>query len=292
MYPDITSSLVKYINNSDRVPDKMLHCSSHIVSPLRHTQLEMVGAPTKGSDGGIQMSLLTGTIYHELFEKFLRAQYGDNFKSEIDVTSHLPKRWSGRLDWLFWDNETETFTLGDLKTTNPNNLYWLDKRGIKESHKWQLSAYYWACVRGKLPMSSQFFVYYLPKDNTEYKPLQLWMKPIHSKEVTSRLTSITTLVEYYEKEYNRTGDFLNFRLSPVPERVQKLVYDKKTQYWNCKLVPHWAAPYCPYDPPLCTCSEQKVTKFGHFYKGVYIPRKGYEDVKPLYYNVEYWIENE
>jgi len=65
---------------------------------------------------------------------------------------------------------------------------------------------------------------------------------------------------------------------------QRVYFDKASGDMVLKLVPSWQAAYCPFDAPLCTCSEQRSTTIGrwrHESLDEYEPRAGYEGVVPV-----------
>ena len=70
-------------------------------------------------------------------------------------------------------------------------------------------------------------------------------------------------------------------LEPVQQREQRVYFDRKTETYEVKLVPHWSAAYCPYPDSLCDCSTQSTTKIGFYdIDGEYIQRTGFEDIEP------------
>jgi len=65
------------------------------------------------------------------------------------------------------------------------------------------------------------------------------------------------------------------------DRIQKVNWNGKQEVWDLKLVPHWSSMFCPFDAELCDCSEQSVTKIGHYtLDGFYEPRKGFTEIEP------------
>jgi hypothetical protein len=76
--------------------------------------------------------------------------------------------------------------------------------------------------------------------------------------------------------------WLTDELAPVPEREQKIYFDRRTETWDVKLMPPWWAAYCPFPGELCSCRSMGQTKIGMFDVDgtTYVPRKGYEDIEP------------
>lgn len=201
----------------------------------------------------------------------------------------MPEGWSGTADWVFWHPEYEAFILGDLKTAKGESIYWINQRGAKEEHIWQLSAYYYALLNMGLPMVKGFGVMYWPMNDVEGET------PVPTLEECEPLADDIVLGRMVDR-WRQSKGFIGINwndaqsvdwafeegLAPEQEREQKLVWDKKRGIWNVNLVPHWSTRFCDWEPPYCNCSGQGNTKVGHYaLDGSYIPRKGYEDCTPM-----------
>lgn len=285
----------------NRPADGKLHPSGDLLGSLRHSQLRAAGAPTIEEDLVSAVRLMTGTMWHSYFESIFR---GLPVMAEVKLDKWLPEGWSGTADWVIWDDERGGFVLGDLKTLKGEGIPWIRKKGIKEEHQWQVSAYWYALYEAGLPLVDEYIVYYLPQNQVfergglaDVRPLTLTGKPITEKLLTHVMND----------RWNKTEQYLahipgiRYSLTPSPEAikayapeqlvnkflapVQPRVVKRKKNYQNGNtdviLVPHWSATYCPYPTELCDCREQGQTKIGHYdQEGVYVPRRGYEDYDP------------
>ncbi len=296
---DLVDALHTALRGDVRPPDGKLHASSDLVSSLRHSQLRAAGAPTIDSELLSDVTLMTGTFWHQYFGKILVAQ-GIPFMQEVKLDAWLPEGWSGTADWLIWHPKYQAFSLGDLKTSKGEAMRFIYKDGAKTEHLWQLSAYWYALERMGLPLLRGFSILYLPKNNTSDKseriePILLDCEPLPEAEVAERMESRWAATKAYLDALWHDGakpdrpHYLNDALAPVQERVQKLWWDNKAGYWNVKLVPHWSAAFCPYPSELCNCNEVPDSeKIGHWfidsdhedYPLRYEPRKGYEHIEP------------
>lgn len=306
---DLTSLLRKRLSESRRPPDGKLHPSGDLLGSLRHAQLRLAGAPTIESQIVSDTRLMTGTMWHKLFEEIL-ADAGVETQTELSVTPGLPEGWSGTADWLFKRPEDDAWVLGDLKSIKGEGMKWVLKDGAKEEHIWQLSAYWWALYNMGARLVKGFAIYYLPMNDTterdeliepvlmECDPLPqelLWgvmedrwqavqrylplVDEVRPENYTGRLAR-----NYIRKPENFWMPFINKELAPEIGRIQKLYWNGKQKVFDVKLVPHWSAQFCPYPTELCGCSEQGSNKIGHYtLEGEYVPRKGeeYENVEPL-----------
>jgi hypothetical protein len=219
---------------------------------------------------------------------------------EVSLKEWLPEGWSGTADWLLWHPEYEAFTLGDLKTTKGESLRFIREQGIKDTHHWQLSAYWYALEKMGIPLLKGFAVMYLPmnvvpRDQTE--PIILEGEPIDRDLVLGTMESRWADTKTYLDDVRRSVtavdgggghwfdryEYIQDSLAPVQERVQKLYWDK-AGHWNVVLVPHWSTNYCPYPVELCDCSTQGTEKIGHWrHDGdelAWVPRRGY-DIVPI-----------
>lgn len=263
---DFTELITSQLEDSRRSTG-LLHCSSHLAAPIRHTQLywKHRDDPPPPMDFMGSIRMFTGTMWHERIEKWL-AESGIPFMSEVDVTMGLPALWTGRADYLIWDDEQQLFQLYDLKTIKGEGVKWLGD-SPKEEHVWQVSAYLHALLDMGIPVSaSRAFVYYLP------------MNPVMGESVEPVLIPFTPL-DYadVQKRMRIVEDSLEKPLVDYPNGTQKIFKNKVMGVEDVKVVPHWTSQFCPY-PEECGCADQRPFKIGHYRSdGVYIPRKGYED---------------
>jgi hypothetical protein len=280
-----------------REPDGLLHCSSDMVGPLRHSQLRAAGAPTLASGLINDITLSTGTMWHRYVGQVL-VDLGVPFMQEVSVTPWLPKGWSGTADWIFYSPEHEAFVLGDLKTQKGEGFRYLREGGAKTEHTHQLSAYWYALRDMGIPLVKGFGILYLPKNDTSDKqeriePLIMECDPLPEDYLQELMESRWQATERYlnaRRHSMRCTEscvqecYLDDTLAPVQEREQKVWWNSKQQVFDVKLHPHWSAAYCPYPNELCDCSEAGVTKIGHYSKDgdewIYDPRDGYEDILP------------
>lgn len=275
---DLPNLFLSEIKKSRREPDGLLHCSSHLVSPLRFTQLEMVGAPKVERPIVQEVRMWHGTLWHEWFHSVLEAS-GIKFKYEINLNEWLPEGWGGTADWLFWQPELEAWCLGDLKTTRGEALFFIGKDGAKKDHIWQLSAYWHALAKSGIPLVKGFGIMYWPmndtNDSVDITPQVADCDPIPEEELHSHMESIRQAVNEYRTAYAETGEYLNDALAPMPEREQKYYWNKQQGVFDVKLVPVWYERFCDYDEELCPRSS--TTKIGHYsLSGQYTPRAGYD----------------
>lgn len=234
--------------------------------------------------------LLTGTLWHDHLHKVI-ASTGVPFMEEVNVTLGLPRGWSGRADWLFWNQEAAAFELKDLKTIRGEGLRYILQDGAKEEHIWQGSAYYWGLETMGIPLTDKFSVCYIPMNNDYRNPLtapysEQVIKPLPKQQVFQRMIDLRKDVDAYlaslpvdpvpSHGQRKLTDYLTDALADPLARVQKR-YKLKDGTTDVKLVPHWLTAFCPYPDILCDCSNQGTTKIGHFdSKGEYHARKGFE----------------
>jgi hypothetical protein len=272
----------------DRRPnDGLLHASSHFTGSLRHVQLGVAGAPQIERPFAQEMPLYLGTYMHELIH---RAKRGRPYMAEVDVSPWMPDGWGGTADSVEFDPGVELFFLDDYKTTKGESLRYIEQDGAKDDHKAQTSLYWYALVDMGLPMADVIRVWYLPKNDVGTKglePLPVDFKPLPRRPLYAEAAFRKRRVDEYIEtlggyKYEECENWITSELEPVQERHQKLFYDKATETWDLKLVPHWSAAYCPFPDELCDCSAHGIEKIGMFDVDgtTYLPRKGYEDVEP------------
>lgn len=226
-----------------------------------------------------------GTLWHDWFHSILvKAQVP--FMFEVKLDDVMPEGWSGTADWVFYNPNRNAYVLGDLKTAKGEALYWINSKGAKEEHIWQLSAYWHALVKQGWPMIKGFGIMYWPMNdaggNTPIEPIVQDCNPLPEDIVIGRMEERWALCKAYLHEVEKTGELVNPALADEIEREQRISYDKNRGIFNVSLYPHWSTAFCPYDPPYCACREQSVTKIGHYsLEGEYSPRKGYEVIAPL-----------
>lgn len=224
-----------------------------------------------------------GTLWHEWWHKTL-IERGVPFFHELNLTPYMPEGWSGTADWVFWHPEYQAFALGDLKTAKGEAIYWINSKGAKTEHIWQLSAYYYALLAMGLPMVKGFAIMYWPMNDTADGDLVLptlqECDPLPEDVVLGRMVERWSAVQ----PFLGMGDIWETameELAPEQDREQKLFWNKTQGVYDLKLVPHWSTRFCDWSPPLCSCSLQGTTKIGHYkLDEEYVPRKGYEDIAP------------
>lgn len=311
MFPvDVEALLARSLAADRRPPDGKLHPSGDLIGSLRHAQLRAAGAPTLPSDITSDVRLMTGTLWHSYFERIL-ATAGVKVKTEVKLDRWLPEGWSGTADWIAWHPEHKAWALGDLKTIKGEGMAWIARDGIKKEHMWQLSAYWYALEKTGVPLLDEFGIFYLPMNGvagTTVEPSFQVATPLdreivlYTMEERWRLTKLyldqvdsvrpenydgRLARNYIRKPENEHLIYLNKYLAPEQEREQVVRWMKGAKagvegVFEVKLAPHWSAAYCPFPNELCSCSEQGVTKIGHYdLDGNYHPRKGYENVVPL-----------
>lgn len=293
---DFTELIHHELERERRENDYLAHASSHMSGSLRHAQLDVAGAPKIGSELLSEITLKTGTMWHEWIHDTLR-KLGVPYMAEVNMTPWLPPGWAGTLDALVWNPDLKGFVLVDFKTTKGESIKWLRRDGAKEEHRLQTSAYWHAARKMGLPLVKAINVLYLPKNATRAKddlvePLLIDFNPLPARtlhasmkkrwgrisEYTGSLPSSTAGAVWVPE----IQDWVTDALEPVQEREQRLFRDRETGTTDVKLVPHWSAAYCPFPLELCDCSTQGTTKIGYYdLDGEYYPRKGYEHIEPL-----------
>lgn len=293
---DLVGVLKEELQRDQRQPDGLLHASSDLVGSLRHSQLKLAGAPMKPTPIAQQLRLATGTMWHNRMHSAIE-RTGIPFMQEVKLDRWLPEGWSGTADWLFYDDQAGGWVLGDMKTAKGEGMKWVEKDGAKTEHLWQLSAYWHALVEAGLPMVRGFAILYVPMNDTfdeeVIEPIVADCSPLSKDAVEGEMARRWHMCEVYldsveeHREYPmapvlQRGDFLTDKLAAPMAREQKVVWNGKQGVFDVKLVPHWSTDFCPFETDLCDCSEQGVTKFGHYtLEGDYVPRKDYESIEPL-----------
>jgi hypothetical protein len=274
------------IESQQREPDSLLHASSDLTGSLRHVQLRLGNAPKKKRTAASSIRLAHGWLWHEWFHKTLISK-GVPFFHELNLSNFMPTGWSGTADWVFWHPDYHAFILGDLKTAKGESIYWINQRGAKEEHIWQLSAYYYALVQMGLPLVKGFGVMYWPMNDVEGET------PVPTLEDCEPLTEDIVLGRMIER-WLASKSFIGMdwddaqsyeaameHLAPEQEREQKLLWNKKMGVFDVKLVPHWSTRFCDWTAPYCDCSSQGTTKIGQYdLEALYTPRKGFDEILP------------
>jgi len=259
--------------------------------------LRAAGAPTIESDIVSDTRLMTGTLWHAWFEDIFDRL---PVMTEVKLDRWLPAGWSGTADWIIWSDEYKAFVLGDLKTIKGEGMPYIERDGIKKEHLWQLSAYWYALREMGIPLLDRFVVFYLPMNaSVGHGPTLLEGKPLNESVVSGTMLERHELTERYLADVAQARlrassqspsptdpefFFLHDSLAPVSERVQALRWNKPQGVFDVKLVPHWAAQFCPFPDTLCDCSTQGTEKVGQYAlvdeEPVYQARKGYEEIAP------------
>lgn len=285
---DLAEVIHVELQKQRRPNDHLLHASSHITGSLRHAQLDVAGAPRIQSELLSEITLMTGTMWHEWIHNALR-RLGLPYMAEVNMNPWLPPGWGGTLDALIWNPDIKAFVLVDFKTTKGEGMRFLRTGGAKEEHILQTSAYWHAARKMGVPLAKAVGVFYLPKNDTRNRdeliePLLIDFEPLPQRELLNTMKDRRKRVDRYLDSLPNGSrpagaDWLTSELEPVQPRIQRAYLDKGTGTWEVKLIPHWSAAYCPFPDDLCDCSSQGTTKVGFFdFDGEYIPRKGYEDV--------------
>jgi hypothetical protein len=279
-----------------RPEDFLAHASSHITGSLRHAQLDVAGAPRKTNPLLSEITLKTGTMWHEWLHDALR-RLGLPYMAEVNLTPWLPPGWAGTADALFWHPEAKAFVLGDFKTQKGEGMRFIQRDGAKAEHVAQTSAYWHAARKMGLPLAKRIGVLYLPKNDTKNRdeviePLlvdfdPLPVKALH-KDMGQRWGRVSEYVTSlggepgHPVQVTSLEGWVTDALEPVSQREQRIYFDRQLGVHEVKLVPHWANAYCRFPHELCDCSTQGTTKIGMYdHDGTYIPRKGYEDIEPV-----------
>jgi hypothetical protein len=292
---DLGEILLEDLRRGRRANDGLLHASSHLTGSLRHAELDVVGAPKVESELLSEITLATGTMWHEYLHSMLRRQ-GVPYMAEVNVTPWMPLGWGGTLDGLFLNPDLDAFVLGDFKTIKGEGMRYIVKDGAKLEHILQLSIYWHAAKKmlgGTAKIAKTVGVWYLPKNDTRDKneliePVLADFEPIPWDELTEITSERTDAVAAYKASLPKPNprpltvdEYVTDALAPVQERQQVVYRDRATGTWDVLLKPHWSTAYCPYPVELCDCSTQGQTKIGMYdVDGSYIPRSGYEDITP------------
>ena len=276
-----------------RPEDGLMHASSHIVGSLRHAQLDVAGAPKVQSELLSEITLMTGTMWHEWLHNSMR-RLGIPYMAEVNMNPWLPPGWGGTLDALIWNPELKAFVLADFKTIKGEGLKWVIRDGAKEEHILQTSAYWHAAKRMGVPLAKAIAVLYIPKNDTRAKdeliePVLMDFEPLPVRKLHANMKKRRDRVDEYIESVGGPGagdrswvQWVTDALEPVQERQQRMYFDRTSGVYDVKLVPHWSAAYCPFPVELCDCSTQGTTKIGFYdLDGEYVARKGFEDVEPV-----------
>lgn len=293
---DLGEIIHSELQKERRPNDHKLHASSHISGSLRHAQLDVAGAPRRTSDLVSEITLMTGTMWHAWLHDTLR-RLGVPYMAEVNLTPWLPEGWAGTADALIWRPDLKAFVLVDFKTTKGEALKFIRRDGAKTEHVAQASAYWYAAKKMGIPLAKAIGVLYLPKNDTRSRdeliePLMVDFQPLPQRALHAEMKRRWGRVSEYvtslgaepgtEVSVRPLGEYVTDALEPVQEREQRLYLERATGIYELKLVPHWSTAYCPYDVELCPCSTQGTTKIGFYdLDGDYIPREGYEKIKPL-----------
>lgn len=289
---DLTDIILNELRRNRRPNDGLLHASSHLTGSLRHAQLDVVGAPKVESELLSEITLATGTMWHEFIHSTLRRE-GVPYMAEVNLTPWMPVGWGGTADGLFLNPDLDAFVLGDFKTTKGEGMRYIVRDGAKLEHRYQLSIY-WHAAKKMLASTAKIAkvvgVYYLPKNDTRDKselvePVLADFEPIPRDELVKVTTERANAVREYHASLPTPNprpliedDYLNDWLAPVQEREQVIYLDRKTGTHDVLLKPHWSTAYCPFPARLCGCSDQGQTKIGMYdVDGTYIPRTGSDD---------------
>lgn len=288
---DFPALIEQMVREGNRPPDGLLHPSTHLNGHLRHTQLDLAGAPKIPNNFANQARLELGTLMHERLHDYLRKK-GVPHMPEVKLNPWLPEGWGGTADCLLWVPEFQAFVLVDYKTIEGKGVYYIDTTGAKHSHIWQVSSYLHACEDMGIPiLMDELAVLYIPitegtGDSGTRGPIMETVDPIEREVIHTHMAEIKSDTDRYldslhGAEATEILEYLTPELADGPEREQKLVWDKDKKIWHVRLVPPWGAKYCPYEKPLCTCSGLKTEKIGEYsLDQEYSPREGYEHVLP------------
>jgi hypothetical protein len=306
---DVVGIISRGLARSRREPDGLLHSSSDIMGPLRHTQLALAGAPVLPRSLTSDVRMLVGTELHEWLAVAFRYEEVP-FMSEINLTPWMPPGWGGTCDMLIFNPESKRFRLLDIKTTRGDAIKWL-KGEAKPEHVHQVSSYYHAVDQsGIAKLDPVATVLYWPITDTEAKPLPqaIDFKPLPKKELGTLMKSRRDAAVAYvaslpkealdmagtvvgendwtpEAEVTDYSIFHTPKLAPIHPREQVLHRNNAAGTYDLKTKPHWSAGFCDYPGILCGCRNQAgVTKIGHYLPEgqgwKYVPRKGFEDQTP------------
>lgn len=263
---------------------------------LRHAQLDIAGAPKVQNPLVSEITLMTGTLWHEFIHNTLRS-LGVPYLAEVNMTPWLPPGWAGTADALIWNPDLKAFVLTDFKTTKGESLRYIRQGGAKEEHIAQVSLYWHGAKKMGIPLVKEASIFYLPKNDTRSKddlvePILAAFTPLPAKQLHTEAKQRWGRISDYVKSVGGEpgqpvpdlgrplGDWITDDLAAVQERQQKVYFDRASGVHETKLVPHWSAAFCPFPDELCSCSTQGVTKIGFFdVDGEYVPRRGYEDVE-------------
>lgn len=189
---------------------------------------------------------------------------------EVKLDEWLPEGWSGTADWIPWSSKHKAFVLGDLKTLKGAGLPWLLRDGAKDSHIWQISAYWYALRDMGIPLVEGFAITYMPKDGN------LSLEVMDCKMVDEALLKAVMNQRKADVDAYLAGEV---ELAPIPPREQKRQWNKAAGVLDLVLKPHFSSLYCRFED--CGCKDLGQEKQGHwirdeFGKKLYEPRKDYE----------------
>ena len=290
---DLAEVVDGMVVSDERVPDGLLHASSHLMGSLRHAQLDLAGAPKYKESLIERVPAFTGTLWHARLDEEL-AKYGVWRMPEIDISPHLPTGWGGRADYVIWNPGLRGFVLCDIKTTNGDAMYYITRDGAKPEHQWQTSMYWYGLQKSGLPLVKAIAIFYLPVSKPRggsCSPVQVEFPPLPKVKIFNEAKTrhaacqkyLASLPYGWEDGGLEPAEFLTPLLAPVQPRVQKVRYVKKTGVHELILAPHWSAQFCKYPEALCDCAlatENKIGEWDSVLLDSFIPRAGYENIKP------------
>lgn len=228
---DLTEILLEELRRGRRPNDGLLHASSHLTGSLRHAELDVVGAPKVESELLSEITLATGTMWHNLIHDTLRRQ-GVPYMAEVNLTPWMPIGWGGTLDGLFFNPQLKAFVIGDFKTIKGEGMRYIVKDGAKSEHIWQLSIYWHATKKmlgGAAKIARTVGVYYLPKNavrgDEQPEPTLVDFEPLSWEELTAVTDERGKLVQAYKDSLPTpnprpltVGEYLTPELAAPQER--------------------------------------------------------------------------
>jgi len=307
---DLTEVIHAELQRQRRPNDGLLHASAHLTGSLRHAQLDVAGAPQVQSKLIREFPLWIGQMMHDWLHDTLR-RLGVPYLAEVNLNPWLPRGWGGTADAFIWNPELRAFVLTDFKSQKGEGMRYIVRDGAKPEHKAQTSVYWHGAKKMGIPLAKAIGVFYLPKNDTRSKddiiePVLADFEPMSVRKLNKESAERFETVQRYEQSLSFTPESVQIReegvkpdevklpkkaanpkawltdeLEPVQEREQRVYFDRKTDTYELKLVPHWSAAFCPFPDGLCDCSTQGTTKIGLFdVDGTYHARPKYEHIEP------------